>query len=82
MKSALLTRNHLAKRWLCSTRKVDRLRKSGQLAWIDLTGGKGKRPVVRFKVEHILEFEKRNLMDINRIDSDDHIDEPKLTESL
>ena len=66
MKETLLTRSQLAQMWNCSPRKIDRLRKSGQLVWIDLTGGSGSRPQVRFKFEHVIEFENRNLMNINK----------------
>ena len=61
----LLTRSQVAEHWNCSVRKVDRLRKLGLLNWIDLTGGIGARPVVRFNPEQIAEFENDNLMDIN-----------------
>jgi len=35
------------------------------LAWIDLTGGRGKKPLVRFNQRHVINFESMNLMDIN-----------------
>jgi hypothetical protein len=59
------TRNQLAKRWKCSVRKIDRLRTYGLIAWIDLSGGKGTRPTVRFRMETILAFETKNLMSIS-----------------
>ena len=65
MDRALIKRQELAERWNCSTRKVDRLRKSGLLAWIDLTGGRGKKPLVRFQLKQIIDFENNCLMDIN-----------------
>lgn len=55
----LLSREELAARWGCSLRKVDRLRKYGELQWIDLTAKKGKRPVVRFHLDQIIQFEAR-----------------------
>jgi len=60
----LLTRNQLAGRWNCSVRKIDRLRTYGLIAWIDLSGGKGSRPTVRFHMDTILKFENQNLMSI------------------
>ena len=38
----MITRFDLAKRWKCSTRKVDRMREQGLLAWVDLTQGRGR----------------------------------------
>ena len=66
MKTALLTRLTLAKRWNCSGKKVDRLRQSGLLPWIDLTAGLGKRPSVRIRLIDVLSFEEKNLMDISK----------------
>lgn len=60
----LLTRDQLATRWNCSLRKVDRMRTYGLLPWIDISGGEGDRPTVRFHVDMIEEFEKRNLKKI------------------
>lgn len=65
IQNMLLTRADVAKRWRCSTRKVDRLRAAGELPWLDITAKKGKRPVVRFSLEQIVEFEGRCSMDIN-----------------
>ena len=61
---ALLTRGQLAIRWHCSVRKIDRMRTYGLLPWIDISGGEGDRPTVRFQVDAIEEFEKRNLKKI------------------
>ena len=52
-----LTRQQLARRWSVSVRTVDRLRQKGQLPWIDLSGGSGARPVVRFRVSEIEDYE-------------------------
>lgn len=60
-KVELLTRAQLAQRWHTSARTVDRRRKLGLLPWIDLTGGRGKRPLVRFRLADIEEFEGRML---------------------
>lgn len=57
----LLSRGQLAERWHISERTLDRRRKLGLLPWIDLTGGRGKRPLVRFRLEDIEEFEGRML---------------------
>ena len=53
------TRNKLAERWDTSGRTVDRIKASGQLPWIDLSGGKGKKPIVRFRLEDIEAYEQK-----------------------
>jgi len=53
----LLTRNDLRQRWSVGLRMVDRLRKSGKLPWIDVSGGRGSRPTVRFRLHDIETFE-------------------------
>lgn len=60
----LLTRDQLATRWSCSVRKIDRMKKYGLIPWIDISGGIGTRPTVRFPVTLIEEFETRNLKKI------------------
>jgi len=55
----MLTRFVLAKRWKCSTRKVDRMREQGLLAWVDLSQGRGARPLVRFRLGDIEVLEAR-----------------------
>lgn len=62
MTSTLLNRAQLAKRWNCSVRNVDRLRRHCLLPWIDLTAGQGGKPLVRFRIDDIEEFEKKTLM--------------------
>jgi hypothetical protein len=52
-----LTRRDLAARWGTSIRTIDRLRGLGKIPWIDLSGGQGKRPIVRFKLSDILKYE-------------------------
>jgi len=53
----LLTRSGLAKRWKSSIRTVDRRRQIGLIPWVDLSGGKGSRPVVRFRLIDVENFE-------------------------
>lgn len=55
----MITRYDLAKRWNCSTRKVDRMRADGLLGWIDLSEGRGARPCVRFRLADIEALEAR-----------------------
>jgi|YNPNPStandDraft_1061719.scaffolds.fasta_scaffold306950_1 hypothetical protein len=60
----LETRAGLAKRWKVTERTVDRKRKLGLIAWIDIAGGRGKRPCVRFRMEDILAYESRMLQNV------------------
>jgi hypothetical protein len=53
----LLTRETLRQRWGVGLRMVDRLRKANKLPWIDVSGGRGSRPTVRFKLDDVVEFE-------------------------
>jgi hypothetical protein len=53
----LFSRNELAERWRVSARTIDRRRAMGLLPWIDLACGRGSRPVVRFSLADIQEFE-------------------------
>jgi len=53
----LLTREALRQRWGVGLRMVDRLRKANKLPWIDVSGGRGSRPTVRFKLDDVLAFE-------------------------
>jgi hypothetical protein len=55
----LLTRHSLATRWAVATRTVDRLRQTGRLPWIDIADGVGARPVVRFRMEDIQNYEEK-----------------------
>jgi hypothetical protein len=52
-----LSRETLATRWGVSRKTVDRLRASGALPWVDISGGRGERPLVRFKPEDVEAFE-------------------------
>jgi hypothetical protein len=55
----LITREQLAERWNTSVRTIDRRRLSGELTWIDLAGGKGGRPIVRFLLRDVEDYENR-----------------------
>jgi hypothetical protein len=57
----LLTRSTLAERWQTSTRTVDRRRQDGLIPWVDISGGKGRRPIVRFRIDDVVAFEGRFL---------------------
>ena len=56
-----LSRTDLANRWTVSVRTIDRLRKDGRLSWVDLSAGEGARPIVRFRLLDVQEFEERVL---------------------
>jgi hypothetical protein len=53
----MLTRNELANRWKVTPRTIDRLRRLGLLPWQDLRKGTAARPIVRFQIEDIQEYE-------------------------
>jgi len=57
MTGEILSRQELARRWLVSVRTIDRLRVAGKLRWFDPTGGRGARPLVRFALTDVLQFE-------------------------
>lgn len=57
----LLTRSALAERWQTSTRTVDRRRQDCLIPWVDISGGKGARPLVRFRLTDVEDFERRLL---------------------
>jgi hypothetical protein len=59
MHDLLLTKKDLAKRWQQTTVTIDRYRKLGSLPWLDLTGGKGIKPIVRFRLSDIEEYEDK-----------------------
>jgi hypothetical protein len=56
----MLTRNELANRWKVTPRTVDRLRRLGLLPWQDLRKGTAGRPIVRFKIADIENYEAGN----------------------
>jgi predicted DNA-binding transcriptional regulator AlpA len=71
----LLTKNEVAQRWQQSKQTVDRHRRLGQLPWIDLSGGIGVRPVVRFRLSDIEQYEEK--MRMHPISSDNNKAKPE-----
>ena len=63
MTKQLLTKSDLSKRWGTSPRTIDRMRTNGLLPWVDLSGGVGKKPIVRFKLEDIAAHEEKFRLD-------------------
>lgn len=61
----ILSKKELAKKWGTSERTIDRLREDGVLPWIDLGGNRTTRPIVKFRLADILEYEKRFTRAIN-----------------
>jgi hypothetical protein len=59
-----LTREAVATRWSVSTRTVDRRRQDGILPWVDLNGGRGRKPIVRFLLKHIEDYEQKGRLEI------------------
>lgn len=59
MNESLISRQQLAARWACSCRTVDRLRVHGLIPWVDLVAGRGNKPLVRFKLQDVLDYEQR-----------------------
>jgi len=59
-----LTRSQLGTRWQISQRSLDRWRQIGRLPWVDLSRGKGHRPVVRFALPDVQNFEKDARLDV------------------
>jgi hypothetical protein len=64
----LLTREAVAARWSVSLRTLDRLRQDGLIPWVDLRRGRGAKPIVRFCLEDIEDYEQRGRMDCGRVD--------------
>ena len=56
----MLTRQELAARWRVTCRTVDRLRRLGILRWQDLRKGTAGRPIVRFLIQDIENYETGN----------------------
>jgi MarR-like DNA-binding transcriptional regulator SgrR of sgrS sRNA len=54
----LFTRAELAERWHCSTRTIDRLRRLRRLAWLNISGKQGRKPLIRFPLNGIQKFEQ------------------------
>jgi hypothetical protein len=62
----MITRHQLSKRWRVSTRTIDRKRQAGEIPWIDLSGGRGCKPIVRFCLDDVQEFEKQVRQDTSQ----------------
>lgn len=54
------TRKEVAGFLKVSKRTIDRLRRDGILPWVDLSAGRGKKPVVRFPAAAIENFLRAN----------------------
>ena len=54
-----LKRHDVATRWGVSPRTIDRLRQAGKLPWIDISGRRGERPIVRFALLDVEQYEQR-----------------------
>jgi hypothetical protein len=52
-----LTRHNLATRWGTSVRTIDRIRQEGSLPWVDISAGRGARPLVRFRLSDVESYE-------------------------
>lgn len=61
---SILSKKQVADRWSMSVRTVDRLRESGRLEWLDLAAGIGARPIVRFRLRDVEDYENRNFKSI------------------
>lgn len=59
-----LTREALATRWSVSVRTVDRRRLDGSLSWTDLNAGRGHKPIVRFLLKDIEDYEQKGRLKI------------------
>ncbi|MGA2160234.1 MAG: helix-turn-helix domain-containing protein [Dehalococcoidia bacterium] len=70
MADKLLTRKEVAERWQQSKQTIDRYRRLGSLPWIDLSGGSNVRPVVRFALSDIEQYEEK--MRMHPISSDNN----------
>jgi len=62
--AVFLTREAVATRWSVSTRTVDRRRQDGILPWVDLNRGRGRKPIVRFSLKDIEDYEGKGRLDI------------------
>lgn len=59
----LLSRKDLADRWSISLRTLDRLRQDGRIPWLDVAGGQGARPIVRFRLADVQTYEDQMTTD-------------------
>ena len=57
---AFLSRKELGERWNVQPKTIDRMRQRGLLPWLDLSGGKGGKTLVRFKIGDVEAYETRN----------------------
>jgi hypothetical protein len=64
----LLSREALASRWSVSVRTIDRLRQDGCLPWVDLRRGLRGKPIVRFMLPDIEEYEQAARLDCQKMD--------------
>lgn len=58
----LLTKIGLGDRWGLNVRTIDRMRKDGRLPWVDLSGGQRQKPIVRFRLRDVIEYERKYRM--------------------
>ncbi len=58
MTEQLLTRQQLGKRWGAGIRSIDRLRERNELPWIDISPHRRDRPMIRFRLSDIEQFER------------------------
>jgi len=56
----LISRKQLANRWSVTAKTIDRLRRRGILPWVDISSGKGSKPLVRFRLHDVVDYEFRN----------------------
>ena len=59
-----ITREALATRWSVSVRTIDRRRLDGSLPWVDLNGGRGRKPIDRFLPKDIEDYEEKGRLKI------------------
>ncbi len=59
----LLTEKEVAEWLQVSRRTLIRWRQLGQgPKWIDISGGRGRKPMIRYRMSDVLEFLRRNSM--------------------
>lgn len=61
--SVFLTREAVATRWCVSLRTIDRRRLDGSLPWVDLNRGRGRKPIVRFMLRDIEDYEQKGRLE-------------------
>ena len=60
----MLSRSETARLMGTSIRTIDRLKADGRLPFVDISAGKGRRPIVRFLATDVRCFIQRNRKDI------------------